>query len=192
VRTAQGKLLRTLAEQYSVICKADLKTGALGRGLFAQQAFEQGDVVLSVPMDVCIIRQLDAQDAMASPDEKTERKDEVGGDGRNEKVVAGEESSPELTETHRKSMLWVVELFLSAELLASLFADQDPAAPGVWVCTLSICVCVCVCVCLCVNVYMYRFLATICIATPKARHAVPAPLTQRYTCTCTSIICMYL
>lgn len=137
MRAAQGKLLRTLAEQYSIICKADLKTGALGRGLFAQQAFEQGEVVLSVPMDVCIIRQLDAQDAMASPDEKTEKKEEVGG-------VVGEESSPELTETHRKSMLWVVELFLSAELLASLFADSDPAAPGVWVCALYLSVCLCV------------------------------------------------
>ena len=28
------------------------------------QALSQGDVVLSVPMDVCIIRQLDAQDAL--------------------------------------------------------------------------------------------------------------------------------
>jgi hypothetical protein len=34
---AQARLLRELAEQYSVTCKADLADGALGRGLFAQQ-----------------------------------------------------------------------------------------------------------------------------------------------------------
>ena len=35
--TAQAKLLRSLADQFSITCNADLKIGQLGRGLFAQK-----------------------------------------------------------------------------------------------------------------------------------------------------------
>ena len=66
--------------------------------------------------------------------------------------AGADEKTPELTETHRKSMLWVVELFLSAELLTSLFANQDAAAPGLYACVHT-CVCVCVYVCVCVRAH---------------------------------------
>jgi hypothetical protein len=86
----------------------------------------KGDVILSVPLDVCIIRQLDAKDAMAESESDAAQSGGApsGGDGEEVK----------LTEAQRKSMLWVVELFLSAELLSELFAgEQDPTAkPAFW------------------------------------------------------------
>lgn len=101
--------------------QADLKIGELGRGLFAQEDFGRGDVVLSVPLDVCIIRQLDAKDAMAGESE-TRLSD------RDEEQKGGQDVK--LSEAERKSMLWVVELFLSAELLSELFGQGSP--PGFW------------------------------------------------------------
>ena len=92
--------------------QADLKIGKLGRGLFARENFGKGDVVLSVPLDVCIIRQLDAQDAMACESQEHVADGDSGHKG-NENI--------KLSEPQRKSMLWVVELFLSAELLSKLF-----------------------------------------------------------------------
>ena len=51
---------------------------------YVTQALSQGDVVLSVPMDVCIIRQLDAQDALTGKEserlhETTMQKRQRGG-----------------------------------------------------------------------------------------------------------------
>jgi hypothetical protein len=91
------------------------------------QAFSKGDEVLSVPLDVCIVRQLDAQDAMAAP--------EAAGEGA---ALAGQVSIQatagqiDLTQAQRKSMLWVVELFLTAELLSELFAEGSESARRFW------------------------------------------------------------
>jgi hypothetical protein len=91
------------------------------------QAFRKGDEVLSVPLDVCIIRQLDAQDAMAAP--------EAGGEGaalEGKVSIQATEGQIQLTQAQRKSMLWVVELFLTAELLSELFAEGSESARRFW------------------------------------------------------------
>ncbi len=69
--------------------------GEFGRGLFADSDIEAGTLVLEVPLDLCIIRQLDASDA-------------------NLKVEG------EMTVTQRKQLCWILEFFLTAELLQAI------------------------------------------------------------------------
>ncbi len=69
--------------------------GEFGRGLFADSDIEAGTLVLEVPLDICIIRQLDASDA-------------------NLKVEG------EMTVTQRKQLCWILEFFLTAELLQAI------------------------------------------------------------------------
>ena len=76
-------------------CRACLGFGEFGRGLFADSDLEQGALVLEVPLDLCIIRQLDASEA-------------------NIKIEG------EMTVTNRKQLCWILEFFLTAELLQAL------------------------------------------------------------------------
>ena len=75
--------------------RAKLGYGPLGRGLFALSDIEPGAVVLEVPLDLCIIRQLDASEANIKVD-------------------------GQMSITQRKQLCWILEFFLTAELLQAV------------------------------------------------------------------------
>ena len=77
------------------ILRAKLGYGLFGRGLFADKDIECGAVVLDVPLDICIIRQLDASEANIKVEEQ-------------------------MSITQRKQLCWILEFFLTAELLQAV------------------------------------------------------------------------
>ena len=90
---------RALADRSGVEFNCDCRDGPLGRGVFAEGALKHGDVVVNVPLDLCQIIQFDCGSA------GIEKQDGVP-----------------LSELQRRQLLWVVEFFLSAELLSALTA----------------------------------------------------------------------
>jgi hypothetical protein len=92
--------LNCLLEMNQLRCRAKLAHGQFGRGLFAVTDIEPGCVVLDVPLDICIIRQLDASEANIKVDDQ-------------------------MTTTQRKQLCWILEFFLTAELLQAVSEGGD-------------------------------------------------------------------
>ncbi|MGB1597641.1 MAG: hypothetical protein ACPIOQ_33100 [Promethearchaeia archaeon] len=88
------------------------------------QALSAGDVVLSVPMDLCIIRQLDSSDATVGTAAPCDLCDAPPSSVKEPYHKSG---SPKVkvSEGERRSILWVSEMFLTAELLGAIFGEEE-------------------------------------------------------------------
>jgi len=89
----------------------ELGFGDLGRGLFAVKDLKPGDIALSVPIDHCLLMQLEAAQAGLEPQKVEDKQGNV---------------KMELAEFQRKQLIWVVELILSMELTQKALVSSDP------------------------------------------------------------------
>ena len=86
------------------------------------QALSAGDVVLSVPMDLCIIRQLDSSDATVGTAAPSDLCDAPPSTVKEPYHKSG---SPKVSEGERRSILWVSKIILTAELLGAIFGEEE-------------------------------------------------------------------
>ncbi len=93
--------------KYNCIVKGELKSGARGRGVFATENIEEGEMVMEIPVEHCIWNTLNQEELGIST------------------------SGPDVTEEEKKKLAWASELKLTAELM-SLLHKAAYEGSGFW------------------------------------------------------------